>query len=142
LKLTLLLISHNLALVAQISDRVAILESGRLVHIGKPDEVFRKNPHPYAARLLASKFAMLPLGKDSMLGLWEREDVKPHTGNETGGAEVAFTVANADAVRTTHNAWKARALKIAQEPTAMNFGHTFVAVDPEDHRLRVFTPAA
>ena len=54
LKLTLLLISHDLALVAQISDRIAILESGRLVDIGKPDEVFRKNPHPYTAQLLAS----------------------------------------------------------------------------------------
>lgn len=88
------------------------------------------------------KFAMLPLGKDVMLGLWERDDVAPRTGQETGGGEVAFSVANADAVRTTHDAWKARGLKIAQEPTAMNFGHTFVALDPDGHRLRVFAPAA
>ena len=88
------------------------------------------------------KFAMLPLRKDVMLGLWEREDVKPLANNETGGGEVAFQVANADAVRATHDAWKARGLKIAQVPTAMNFGHTFVALDPDGHRLRVFAPAA
>jgi predicted enzyme related to lactoylglutathione lyase len=87
------------------------------------------------------KFAMLPLGKDTMLGLWQRDDVQPRTGAETGGAEVAFSVANADAVNATHQAWKARGLKIAQPPTAMGFGHTFVALDPDGHRLRVFAPA-
>lgn len=88
------------------------------------------------------KFAMLPLGKEAMLGLWQREDVEPRAAKETGGGEVAFAVANADAVRATHEAWKARGLKIAQAPTAMNFGHTFVALDPDGHRLRVFAPAA
>jgi predicted enzyme related to lactoylglutathione lyase len=88
------------------------------------------------------KFAMLPLGKDAMLGLWQREDVEPRTSAETGGGEVAFTVADADEVRATHEAWKSRGLTIAQAPTAMNFGHTFVALDPDGHRLRVFAPAA
>ena len=88
------------------------------------------------------KFAMLPLGKEAMLGLWQREDVEPRAGNDTGGAEVVFKVANAEAVRAAHEAWKARGLKIAQAPTAMNFGHTFVALDPDGHRLRVLAPAA
>ena len=88
------------------------------------------------------KFAMLPLGKEAMLGLWQREAVEPHAGKEAGGAEVVFNVANADAVHATHEAWKARGLKIAQAPTAMNFGHTFVALDPDGHRLRVLAPAA
>jgi catechol 2,3-dioxygenase-like lactoylglutathione lyase family enzyme len=88
------------------------------------------------------KFAMLPLGKDVMLGLWQREDVEPRTGQASGGGEIAFAVANDEAVRATHETWKARGLKIAQAPTAMNFGHTFVALDPDGHRLRVFAPAA
>jgi peptide/nickel transport system ATP-binding protein len=54
LKLTLLFISHDLALVGQISDRIAIIERGRLVDLGKPEEVFRNKPHPYTAQLLAS----------------------------------------------------------------------------------------
>ena len=88
------------------------------------------------------KFAMLPLGKEAMLGLWQREAVEPHAGKEAGGAEVVFNVADADAVRATHEAWRARGLKIAQAPTAMTFGHTFVALDPDGHRLRVLAPAA
>jgi predicted enzyme related to lactoylglutathione lyase len=88
------------------------------------------------------KFAMLPLGKETMLGLWQREAVEPSAGHEIGGTEVVFNVATADAVRATHEAWKARGLKIAQAPTATAFGQTFVALDPDGHRLRVLAPAA
>lgn len=89
----------------------------------------------------APTFAMLPLNKNVMLGLWLRQNVKPGA-TPPGGSEIAFTVANADAVRATHEAWCERGLRIAQEPTAMDFGHTFVALDPDGHRLRVFAPAA
>ena len=88
------------------------------------------------------KFSMLPLGGGATLGLWQREDVEPRVGNELGGGEIAFTVADADAVRATHEAWKARGAKIAQAPIALPFGHTFVALDPDGHRLRVFAPPA
>jgi ABC-type glutathione transport system ATPase component len=54
LDLTMLFISHDLALVGQISDRIAIMQQGRLVDLGTPAEVFRGNPHPYTAQLLAS----------------------------------------------------------------------------------------
>jgi predicted enzyme related to lactoylglutathione lyase len=88
------------------------------------------------------KFSMLPLGGGATLGLWQREDVEPRVGKELGGGEIAFTVADADAVRSTHEAWKARGAKIAQAPTALPFGHSFVALDPDGHRLRVFAPPA
>jgi predicted enzyme related to lactoylglutathione lyase len=50
-------------------------------------------------------------------------------------------VSDADAVRATHESWKGLGLKVAQAPTAMDFGVTFVALDPDGHRLRVFAPA-
>jgi predicted enzyme related to lactoylglutathione lyase len=31
---------------------------------------------------------------------------------------------------------------VAQPPTRMDFGFTFLALDPDGHRLRVFAPAA
>ena len=52
--------------------------------------------------------------------------------------EVAFTVADATAVKATHADWIKRGLTIVQAPTAMDFGLTFVALDPDGHRLRVF----
>jgi predicted enzyme related to lactoylglutathione lyase len=50
-------------------------------------------------------------------------------------------VPDADAVRATHESWKGFGLKVAQAPTAMDFGVTCVALDPDGHRLRVFAPA-
>lgn len=38
--------------------------------------------------------------------------------------------------------WTGRGLKIAQPITCMSFGTTFVALDPDGHRLRVFAPRA
>jgi predicted enzyme related to lactoylglutathione lyase len=87
----------------------------------------------------SQKFAMLPLNKDVMLGLWRRADVQP-SATAAGGGELAFTVTDAEAVRATHESWKGLGLKIAQAPTAMDFGMTFVALDPDGHRLRVFAP--
>ena len=89
----------------------------------------------------SSTFAMLPLNGDVMLGLWQRRNVEP-SASAPGGGEIAFTVADAAAVESTHADWKRRGLPIAQAPTAMDFGHTFVALDPDGHRLRVFAPAA
>src|SRR5262249_28207285 len=86
-------------------------------------------------------FAMLPLKADVMLGLWSRRTVEPIPSAPGGGA-IDYTVAGAAALETTHADWKQRGLPIAQAPTAMYFGHTFVALDPDGHRLRVFAPAA
>jgi catechol 2,3-dioxygenase-like lactoylglutathione lyase family enzyme len=86
-------------------------------------------------------FAMLPLNSEVMLGLWSRRTVEP-VASAPGGGEIAFTVADEANVESTHADWKKRGLPIVQAPTAMDFGHTFVALDPDGHRLRVFAPAA
>jgi predicted enzyme related to lactoylglutathione lyase len=75
------------------------------------------------------------------LALWARDTVEPTPNGTTGGSEICFSVADAKAVDATHSDWRKRGLKIAQEPTAMDFGRTFVALDPDGHRLRVFAPA-
>ena len=86
-------------------------------------------------------FAMLPLRDGVMLGLWSREKVEPEAGSVGTDGEVAFTVADAAAVRSVHGEWSRRGLPIAQAPTEMDFGTTFVALDPDGHRLRVVAPA-
>ena len=49
---SVLLISHNLALVSQICDRVGVLYAGLLVDQGPSDHVFVNANHPYTAALL------------------------------------------------------------------------------------------
>jgi len=87
-------------------------------------------------------FAMFALSSGVMLGLWSQDNVAPAVTAQPGGGELAIAVADADAVRAAHADWSRRKLKIAQAPTAMDFGFTFVALDPDGHRLRVFAPAA
>jgi catechol 2,3-dioxygenase-like lactoylglutathione lyase family enzyme len=76
------------------------------------------------------------------LGLWSRHGVEPKCAGQPGAGEVAFAVADAAAVEAMHADWTWRGLRIAQVPTRMDFGTTFVAVDPDGHRLRVFAPVA
>jgi catechol 2,3-dioxygenase-like lactoylglutathione lyase family enzyme len=87
-------------------------------------------------------FAMLPLRDGVMLGLWSRHTVEPKPAAKAGASEVAFTVADPAAVREVHADWSQRGLRIPQAPTEMDFGTTFVALDPDGHRLRVFAPVA
>lgn len=51
--LALLLISHDLALVAEFSDRVAVLYCGMLIESGPVREVLRRPAHPYTSSLIA-----------------------------------------------------------------------------------------
>jgi predicted enzyme related to lactoylglutathione lyase len=87
-------------------------------------------------------FAMLPLREGVMLGLWSRRTVEPVPAAVPGASEIAFTVADADAVAAVHDEWTKRGITILQPPTRMDFGHTFVARDPDGHRLRVLVPDA
>lgn len=52
--LTILLITHNIGVVAEVSDRVAVMYAGQMVELGEVNEVFEKPRHPYTEGLLAS----------------------------------------------------------------------------------------
>ncbi len=54
LNMALLLISHNLGVVAQITDRVAVMYAGIIVEAAATPELFARPHHPYTRGLLAS----------------------------------------------------------------------------------------
>jgi len=54
LDLTLVFISHNLAVVEHVADEVAVMYLGRIVECGEADAVFGSPRHPYTKALLAS----------------------------------------------------------------------------------------
>ena len=54
LKLGLLFITHDLGVVAQVADRVAVMYAGRVVEEGPAREVLQKPRHPYTQGLLAA----------------------------------------------------------------------------------------
>ena len=89
----------------------------------------------------SATFAMFALGSGVMFGLWSRHTVEP-VATKPGGGELAFALADNDAVDALHADWARRGLVMVQTPTKLDFGYTFVACDPDGHRLRVFAPSA
>jgi len=51
---SVLLITHDLGVVAEVADRVAVMYAGRIVEQGSTSEVFSNPQHPYTLGLLAS----------------------------------------------------------------------------------------
>ena len=53
-RMSLFLITHNLGIVAEVADRVAVMYAGRIVEIGAVRDVFKRPIHPYTRGLLTS----------------------------------------------------------------------------------------
>jgi oligopeptide/dipeptide ABC transporter ATP-binding protein len=66
LGLTLMLISHNLAVVRHLCDRVAVMYLGRIVEVAPTEELFSNPQHPYTQALLAAIPTLEP-------GSWDEE---------------------------------------------------------------------
>ena len=60
LGLTYLFVAHDLRLVRQISDRVAVMYRGRLVELAPPEALFTGPAHPYTQALLSAIPALKP----------------------------------------------------------------------------------
>ena len=101
---------------------------------------FYQNLLGYAPVEASPTFVMFALKSGFMLGLWAKHTVEPIPTSDNGSSELVFAIENQQTVDQVSKEWKKRGLKIMQSPTTMDFGYTFVAVDLDGHRLRVFSP--
>ena len=62
--LTIVMITHDLGVVANIADRVAVMYAGDIVEIGTADEIYYDPRHPYTWALLSSMPQMGVKGQD------------------------------------------------------------------------------
>lgn len=80
-------------------------------------------------------FAMFALSNGVMLGLWSRYTAEPVVAAEPGAFEICFAVEDVDAA---YENWVSQGIIMIQKPTEMDFGRTFVALDPDGHRIRIY----
>ena len=59
-----LFITHNLAVVNHIADRVAVMYLGKFVEVGETNQIFANPTHPYTQALLASRTELDPTNKE------------------------------------------------------------------------------
>lgn len=59
---TVLLITHDLGVVAQVCDRVGVMRGGRLLEVAAAADLFARPVHPYTRALLAANPATAPRG--------------------------------------------------------------------------------
>jgi len=54
LRMSLILITHDLSIIAEIADKVAIMYAGKIVELGKMEDIYEDPKHPYTSKLLRS----------------------------------------------------------------------------------------
>lgn len=80
-------------------------------------------------------FVMFALKNGVMLGLWSKYTAEPRVETPAGALEICFPTEDVDAL---YEEWGKKQVTIAQKPTDMDFGRTFVILDPDGHRIRVY----
>lgn len=81
-------------------------------------------------------FHSFKLSNGMGLGLKAKHSVETPAQEHLGG-ELAFTLDNNRAVDELFIEWQGKEIGIAQPPTAVPYGYTFLALDPDGNRLRV-----
>lgn len=96
---TFILITHNMALVSEVADHVAVMYLGRVVEYGTVEQVLRSPKHPYTQALLKS---VPSLEADKSIELLTVEGQTPSPADVTQGCEFSGRCSFAvDECRTT-----------------------------------------
>ncbi len=83
---SIILITHNMGLVAEMADEVVVMYMGRIVEKGVIDDIFNNPLHPYTKALLAS---VPVLGMENGRELVTIPGSTPNPDDLTGGCEFA-----------------------------------------------------
>jgi oligopeptide/dipeptide ABC transporter ATP-binding protein len=88
-KLAVLLITHDLGVVAEVADRVCVMYTGRIVEESSVDEIFRKPKHPYTEGLLKSVPKLREFGDEKATRLSTIQGTVPSPTNLPTGCHFA-----------------------------------------------------
>ncbi len=88
-KLAVLLITHDLGVVAEVADRVCVMYTGRIVEESGVDEIFQKPKHPYTEGLLKSVPKLREFGNEKLTRLSTIQGTVPSPTNLPTGCHFA-----------------------------------------------------
>ena len=66
--MSMIMITHDLGIIAQMCDEVAVIYAGRIIEYGELREVFKDTKHPYTQGLFDSLPKILKVGSSSCFG--------------------------------------------------------------------------
>ena len=138
-----LYVSHDLAVVAELADRVAVMYAGRIIELGGRDEIFFASRHPYTRRLIRA----LPdiAGRNQIVGIsgyapmpWDRPTgcafaPRCEDAREICSQKTPTTVA----IAPTHSVSCHRHEDAAKIVVSPRLEREFIAHDTDTHLLRV-----
>jgi len=107
-----------------------------LLFVNNPQESSRFYQQLFSIKPLEESptFVMFALQNGVMLGLWSKHTAEPRVEAPAGASEICFPTDDVDALYET---WGKKQITVAQKPTDLDFGRTFVVLDPDGHRIRV-----
>ena len=100
-----------------------------------PEKIFKTKPIASFPTYVAFTFE-----NGLTLSLWSMQATNFVSGGHGHRSELSFMVPNEDVVRTLRNTWHELSVQIEQDLHEAVFGLTFVALDPDGHRIRVCMP--
>lgn len=86
-------------------------------------------------------FAMYVLEGGARLALWDLSELGQEASGG-GGGELCMVASDPAAVDTAHADWQGWGVRMLHPPLDLPFGRTFLAADPDGHRVRVYAPPA
>lgn len=88
---------------------------------------------------ISPTFALFVLSNGLKLAMWSKHSVEPAATATGGGGEIGFMCELPQQVDALYQQWREQGLEMIQPPVTLDFGYSFVACDPDGHRLRVYS---